>query len=148
MSVTWADGILFSPAHYTCANSPLEEVIYLENASTTEVVLRNMLVLFLRLNYSEGVNLLVKKFISASENIANNHFLWNFEARRKNKELFEVQLNRILKNEDSRIFVPSIREKYIYSERRHIDISTIVDRWPNDIDIATQLKKVSVLLKA
>lgn len=148
VSVTWADGILFSPAHYTCANSPLEEVIYLENVSTTEVVLRNMLVLFLRLNYSEGVKLLVNKFISASENIANNHFLWNFEVRRKNKELFEVQFDRILKNEDSRIFVPSIREKYIYSERRHIDISTIVDRWPNDIDIATQLKKVSVLLKA
>ena len=148
VSVTWADGILFSPAHYTCAYSPLENVIYLEDGSTPEIVLRNMLVLFLRLNYSEGVSLLVEKFINASENIANDHLLWNSEAQReKNKELFEVQLDRILKNEDCRIFVPSIREKYIYSERQHIDISTIVDRWPNDIDIATQLKEVSVLLQ-
>ena len=90
----------------------------------------------------------MEKFINASENIANDHLLWNSEAQReKNKELFEVQLDRILKNEDCRIFVPSIREKYIYSERQHIDISTIVDRWPNDIDIATQLKEVSVLLQ-
>lgn len=107
-----------------------------------------MLVLFSRLNYTDGVNLLVKKFINASEDIANDHFSWNFEVRGKNKELCEVQLVRILKKEDSRIFVPSIREKHIYSEMRHIDISTIADRWADDIDISTQLKKVGVLLQA
>lgn len=142
------DGILFGPIHYTCVEPFLEEVTCFENSSNSQIVLRNMLVLFSRLNYTDGVNLLVKKFINASEDIANDRFSWNFEVRRKNKELFEVQLDRVLKKEDDRIFVPSIREKYIYSERRHIDISTIVDRWSNDIDIDTQLKKVSVLLQA
>lgn len=147
LSILHFGGRVFSPISYRFIFENFQETCQ-ETKTTLDysVLLRNVLVIFVKLNFIQGVSSLKSEFNNSFEKHLNQSCGLDNELILKNREMYEAQLLEVLSGIDKRIYLPQIQKYARYSADFFYDFDNIFNNWEKDNNLEEQLKNIEFLL--